>query len=75
MEVIKNDHRLKFEPNWNLETKIGRGGFGFVFKETGPNGNLWAVKRVSKHDPRIENDDLIIREITTSALLMEQEVT
>lgn len=77
MEIIKNKFKLQWPPQWHMDTEIGRGGFGTVFAVRSPmvSGQMWAIKRIIKREPRLELEkDPIIREIVASAILTQQRV-
>jgi serine/threonine protein kinase len=62
-----------FNPKCQKYTRIGKGGFGSVYKEECLGGELWAVKVLSKHDPRFKRKWEMLGDIAMSARLMQQE--
>jgi len=61
-----------FNPRCRRGTRIGKGGFGSVYKEVRPGGELWAVKVLSKRAHRFKRKWEILGDIATSARLMRQ---
>jgi hypothetical protein len=73
--LLRNYVLDNFNPQCRKDTRIGKGGYGSVYKETHPKGELWAVKRLSKHGQRFKRKCDILGDIVTSARLMQEVIT